>query len=314
MKNKFKKMLLKICSALTVLGVFIGILAIPSKAAEVPLSLLDIANMKQVTLYYYSYNENHDYSRVHFTFVKDGVFGFEDGYTWTLNLGAFQEETVANQQRIKENIYTPYGLFYRTNWNQYQFVEEFGEYIPLLEDLESFLEYEFVVPVDLYNVSFENVSYNNIEFLDSNNVTLGYLEGNIVNLSNVAKIRCISSSSDYNDEPVYLVSGVSSASYSQGYVDGRNSANNIINNLQQENSTLQNVNSSLQAEISSLQSQLQNVNGSWQSVFFTMVDIPFLTMSNVLNFDLFGLNLYRALIGMLTILAIFFLFRKLSGK
>lgn len=314
--NKIKKLLLKLGASVVSLGALVGILAIPSKAESIyATTILDISNLHQATFYYYTLNENNDWVRCYETIVKDGVFGYENNIgTWEINLSNFTT-TSEYQTYCKNNIYSPYGLFYGTEKSIYSFINEEGTYPYIEEQAQSFLEYEFITPLNLYNVDFKNKLFDNIEFLDSEGNTIySSREGTFTcSVPNCLKIRGIKNTSDYYDESVYLISAPGLNGYNRGYTEGYNSRNQEIDTLKSENNTLKNINENLQAEVTSLNAQLQNVNGSWQGVFYTMVDIPFLTMSKVLGFEIFGLNLYRALIGIITTLAVFFLLRKIMG-
>lgn len=99
--------------------------------------------------------------------------------------------------------------------------------------------------------------------------------------------------------------------YQEGYQNGRDSLNSTIEGYQEEIEGKQQVIDFLNNEIALLNEQLQDVNGSWQSVFFAMADTPFKTISNLLGFNLFGMNLFYAFVGILTVLAIFFVLKKL---
>lgn len=274
-------------------------------------SILNISNFKQATLYYW----NEDSAQYHYTFVKNGIFGVAEDTSWNLNLSSFYTDTTL-QTKYKEKIYSPYGCFYNTPWSIYEFIWEESSYPYIKVDSVSYLEYEFVTPVDIYNAYFTNVNFDNIQFYNSNGAILQTSDNSpfSINLSGVSKIRCYSSNSDYGDEPYYLVTNTPSSNYNAGYQEGYNSRNEEIEQLNDDLESKERVIDFLNEENNVLTNQLNNVNGSWQSVFFSMVDIPFLTVSKTLGFELFGLNLYRAFIGILTVLAIFFVFRKISGK
>lgn len=99
--------------------------------------------------------------------------------------------------------------------------------------------------------------------------------------------------------------------YQQGYEDGRNSLTSTIEAYEETIDSKDLIIDNLQSENARLNEMLSNVNGSWQSLFFAMADTPFKTISSALGFDLFGMNLFSAFIGILTVLAIFFIFKKI---
>lgn len=99
--------------------------------------------------------------------------------------------------------------------------------------------------------------------------------------------------------------------YQNGYEDGRNSLTSTIEAYEETIDSKDLVIDNLQSENARLNEMLSNVNGSWQSLFFAMADTPFKTISSALGFDLFGMNLFSAFIGILTVLAIFFIFKKI---
>lgn len=92
--------------------------------------------------------------------------------------------------------------------------------------------------------------------------------------------------------------------YNNGYKDGKASLQPTIDNLNE------NINI-LKTQVDNLTLQLQQGNSSWYSLFFAMADTPFKTASNFLGFEIFGVNLFNALIGFITILAIFWVFKRL---
>lgn len=78
---------------------------------------------------------------------------------------------------------------------------------------------------------------------------------------------------------------------------------NEILQLQENNRILVTLNKSLQEQV--------NDSIGWQSLFFSMADTPFKTISNALGFDVLGINLYNVLIGFLTLLAIMYCIKKI---
>lgn len=107
----------------------------------------------------------------------------------------------------------------------------------------------------------------------------------------------------------FLIDGydTSMESYQNGYDKGVLDAESRLNTTISELRTNINI---LTQEVTTLQTQLSN-NFGWQSLFFGMADTPFYTISNMLGFELFGINLFNALIGLITVLACFWLFKKL---
>lgn len=104
--------------------------------------------------------------------------------------------------------------------------------------------------------------------------------------------------------------------YQIGYDDGFRSAegtitylNSQINNL---NSQIDNLNNSiniLREQNAQLRESLNN-NFGFDDVFFALADTPFKTASNMLGFELFGVNLFNALVGFITVLACIWLLKK----
>lgn len=75
------------------------------------------------------------------------------------------------------------------------------------------------------------------------------------------------------------------------------------------NAENQNRITALQKQIDSLREQIQE-NFGWKQFFYGLVDIPFATMSNVLDFELFGVNLFTAFLGIITTLIVIWLVKK----
>lgn len=102
-------------------------------------------------------------------------------------------------------------------------------------------------------------------------------------------------------------------SYNNGYNDGVNFMSYYKNeydiisreyeSARRDIATLRDINESLNEQLSS--------GLGWKSLFFAMADTPLKTVSNVLGFELFGLNLFTTFIGMITVLGIVFLLKKL---
>lgn len=98
-------------------------------------------------------------------------------------------------------------------------------------------------------------------------------------------------------------------SYSIGYNKGVESQQSRINGLTSSVNNMQSSINALRASNAQLQDSLNNTFG-WKNLFFAMADTPFKTVSNVLGFELFGLNLFTAFIGMITVFAIIWLLKK----
>lgn len=112
--------------------------------------------------------------------------------------------------------------------------------------------------------------------------------------------------------------------YSRGYQTGYSYGSNvttgyytpIINDLNARISNLENDIVSLNNTIDTLkelnaqyQQQLAD-NVGWSSLFFAFADTPFKVVSNVLGFELFGLNLFATFIGMITVFGVVYLLKK----
>lgn len=92
----------------------------------------------------------------------------------------------------------------------------------------------------------------------------------------------------------------------ESYLKGRES-NQI------ENDNLKNQVNSLTKQNQTLQQQLENSIG-WKALAFAMADTPFKTLSNMLGFEVFGLNLWKLLVALITLLIIVYFLRKLLGR
>lgn len=116
-------------------------------------------------------------------------------------------------------------------------------------------------------------------------------------------------SSDYQD------------GYNDGYIAGRNDVDNALEEYNRqlviENSQLeydiQQANSRIDSQqivISSLQNQLDVATSNFKGFFFTLADVPFKTVSNILGFEVFGVNMFQFFTGILTALGIIWLIKK----
>ena len=286
---------------------FIGLvcsLCVPSKAYEYGnVSLLDLNNLKSATLYYICEDNNNP--KYHYTFVKNGVFGYEENFTWNLNLSDFITDSTI-QTRYQNNIYTPYGMFYDTNWSIYDFIWEESSYPGIVTDEQSYLEYVFIAPILINNTYFNNTSFTAIEFYDSNDYLLGvWVSGSFnVSLNGVAKIRCSSETSDYVDEETYLICGLDISQYNIGYRDGVNSQQTVIDDLQNQINQLDNANSVLQQQLNNASSTNAN------ALFWTIASTPFESFKTIWNVDVLGLNISGFVLGVLMALLILYIIKK----
>lgn len=283
---------------------FIGLvcfLTIPSKAYEYGnVSLLDLNNLQSATFYYEVNN-----SKYHYTFIKNGVFGYEEDYGWNLNLSDFTTNSTI-QTRYQDNIYTPYGMFYDTNWSIYNFIMEESSVPGISEDVQSYLEYVFITPVLINNTYFNNNGFTAIEFYDSNDYLLGVWATSPfdVSLNGVSKIRCSSESSDYADEQVYLICGLDVSQYNIGYRDGVNAQQSVIDDLQSQINQLDNANAVLQQQLNTA----SNTNANM--LFWTIASTPFESFKTIWNVDVLGLNISGFVLGVLMALLILYIIKK----
>lgn len=105
--------------------------------------------------------------------------------------------------------------------------------------------------------------------------------------------------------------------YNTGYNDGINymqgqitSLSQQINDLNNNITSLNNTISSQQTIITNLQNQLNQTQNNFKDLFFTFADIPVKTIHNILNFDFFGMNLFKFFTGVLTALGCIWLIKK----
>lgn len=100
---------------------------------------------------------------------------------------------------------------------------------------------------------------------------------------------------------------VGSSSYQQGYINGKDykvsSYENEIKSLHSSINTLKELNTQLREQIED--------NLGWSSLFFAFADTPFKVVSNVLGFELFGVNLFATFIGMITVFGVVYLLKSL---
>lgn len=304
-RKKIKLLIGGLCSALMI---GLSFLFVTPKAAvqESQFSVLDISNMHYVTYNYHITNQNNDWTRYHEVIVKNGVFGYESNYTWSLNLDAFQT-TQEIQDSYAEHIYSPYGLFYQTDWTLGEFMQEMGDN-GVVEDTYSYLEYCFITPMTLDNVAFGVVNFSYIEFYDSQDTIIytarefgGYFS---VSLSDVYKIRAVMNVSDILDEPNYIYSSPRS-SYNVGYLDGYNSRQSQIDALNAQITQLENANDVLQQQISTISSGT-NAN----QLIWTIASVPFESFKQIWNVDVLGLNISGFVLGILLGLIVLYIIKK----
>lgn len=109
--------------------------------------------------------------------------------------------------------------------------------------------------------------------------------------------------------------------FQEGYRSGQSAANEALqiaydNAMIQVNDLTSQVNdltsrvNSQSSIIDNLQNQINNANLGFKNFFFTMADVPFKTVSNVLGFEVFGLNLFQFFTGILTALGCIWLIKK----
>lgn len=150
--------------------------------------------------------------------------------------------------------------------------------------------------------------YIHIDFDDDDNRWMFEIEI-VLNHSNntfVAPSNIVSNTNDTLQWDLYQI----------GYDDGFRGAegtisylNYQINELTSKNNQLVESNNVLKQRIEVLEDNLSD-NFGFSQVFFALADTPFKTASNMLGFELFGVNLFNALIGFITVLACIWLLKK----
>lgn len=109
--------------------------------------------------------------------------------------------------------------------------------------------------------------------------------------------------------------------YNEGYREGLSAAeeslkiayNNAMTQVNDLTSQVTDLTSRVNSQsniIENLQNQINNVNLGFKNFFFTLADVPFKTVSNVLGFEVFGLNLFQFFTGILTALGCIWLIKK----
>ena len=127
---------------------------------------------------------------------------------------------------------------------------------------------------------------------------------------------------------IYTASSAEQDAYIRGYEEGKNAADSAlesyndeliaqVNTLNYSIDELRNTIAQQSSIISNLQSQLDSINSgqySFKNLFWTIADTPFKTVHNILNFDFFGVNLFRFFVGVITSLGMIWLIKKMLGK
>lgn len=179
-----------------------------------------------------------------------------------------------------------------------------------------YLDIQFTTPIYIANLYLPSIQRPNpvsVQFSDFSydfNYTMvdgvGYfVTRNIYKITDNLRFY-FTAYADMPHEFEIIIKGFNSAidTYESGFNDGVASLQSTIDGLNENIQVLENQNKSLNL-------QLQQGNSSWTSLFFAMADTPFKTASNFLGFEIFGVNLFNALIGFITILAIFWVFKRL---
>lgn len=99
--------------------------------------------------------------------------------------------------------------------------------------------------------------------------------------------------------------------YNTGYSKGLLDSANTIASLQDNVNTLEIQKESLNQRIDYLQRQLDN-NLGWHSLFFSMADTPIKVVGGFLDYEILGINLFKALLGILTALAVIWLIKRFT--
>lgn len=143
---------------------------------------------------------------------------------------------------------------------------------------------------------------------DSNQVYVNYFN----TLTDVQKDNCLYMAFNTQSYPIEYLQG-----YDNGYNDALNNANTTINTLNTNILDLQNQVNNLTSTINNqnniinnLQDQLNQQTSNFKGFFFTLADVPVRTVSNVLGFEVFGVNLFQFFIGALTALGCIWLIKK----
>lgn len=100
-------------------------------------------------------------------------------------------------------------------------------------------------------------------------------------------------------------------SYSQGFQSGVNSLATQLEIYKKEAERLQGVVNSQRQTIENLNNELNSSGVGWKPLFFAMADTPFKVVKNALGFEVFGVDLFGAFVGLLTLLAILWVIKKI---
>lgn len=179
-----------------------------------------------------------------------------------------------------------------------------------------YLDIQFTTPIYIANLYLPSIQRPNpvsVQFSDFSydfNYTMvdgvGYfVTRNIYKITDNLRFY-FTAYADMPHEFEIIIKGFNNAidTYESGFNDGVASLQSTIDGLNENIQVLKNQNATLKT-------QLEHGNSSWTSLFFAMADTPFKTASNFLGFEIFGVNLFNALIGFITILAIFWVFKRL---
>lgn len=100
-------------------------------------------------------------------------------------------------------------------------------------------------------------------------------------------------------------------SYSQGFQNGVNSISDELNFYKKEYERQKGIINSQTQTIENLNNELENSGLGWKPLFFAMADTPFKVVKNALGFEVFGVDLFGAFVGFLTLLAILWVIKKI---
>lgn len=188
-----------------------------------PTSKLYYGNLSNA---YMSYYINGGVDLCTLGFVYDGVLGYADGINVSPQWNSFITEP-----SYYNMIVSPYGMFYHTTWDIYNFIQEESSYPSFYQDKPFTLVYEFSLPQDFNDSYFELVGFNSINFYDINGVLLYNNTSSTsfnVDLYGVSSIECIlNNAGDIADEELYLIADVFAGYYNLGYQKGYASGSSL---------------------------------------------------------------------------------------
>ena len=179
-----------------------------------------------------------------------------------------------------------------------------------------YIDIDFANPVYFANLYLPSLQRPNPQYVRVNDVNydfnytmidgMGYfVTRNIYSISNNLRFYFKA----YEGMPLsfdIIIKGFNNAvdSYQTGYNDGVEAMERQVD-LMEENIE------ALERKVNQLNEFIESGSNSWQALFFSMADTPLKTISNMLGFELFGLNVFQALIGIITTLAILFVIKRL---